>query len=117
MAWLLNVQGQAQAIGIDQQLLDTHLRDLAVQQIAYNRLVLIEDLHQLGLAIFLALHLIENRNQDLRFELKGERLLGREAQVKKDVSPCNVGGFIPGWHVSSGCVFVALRGTTALLQC
>jgi len=41
MAWLLNVQGQAQAICVDQQLLDAHLRNLAPQEIADHRLMFI----------------------------------------------------------------------------
>ena len=40
MTRLLNVQRQAQAISINQQLLNAHLRNLATQQIAYDGLML-----------------------------------------------------------------------------
>ena len=68
VVWSLDIQGQAQPICINQQLLDTHLGNLAAQQIAYDRLVFVKDLHKLGLAVLPALHFVENCHQNLRFE-------------------------------------------------
>ncbi len=48
--------------------------------------MLIEQLYQLGLVVFPAFDLIENRNQNLGFEFQGQRFVGRETQVKEVVS-------------------------------
>jgi hypothetical protein len=56
---------------INQQLLDAHQGDFAAEQITYDWLMLVQEFDQLGLAILTALHLIEYRDQNLRFEFQG----------------------------------------------
>src|SRR5438552_7632512 len=114
MTRLLNVQRQAQAISINQQLLNAHLRNLATQQIAYDGLMLMENLHQLGLAVFLALDLIENPDENPRLEFQCKRLLRRKSHIPKNIVLGNVCSPISccASHVSSAPQSVCGPGTS-----
>ncbi|MEI9969228.1 MAG: hypothetical protein WDM87_11625 [Terracidiphilus sp.] len=53
-----------QPVGIAQQLLDAHLGDSALEQVAHRRLVLVQNVYKLRLRVALGPHMLKDGGQN-----------------------------------------------------
>lgn len=87
---------ETEAVGVAQEFFDADLGDSSLEQITDGGLVLVEDVHELGLCVALPANVFEDSGQYFRLDLERGGFGRGEAECVEDISLDDAGGLIDG---------------------